>query len=267
MSKIREIIQAENGIIRIGTHDGIFHADEVFAVALIQDACKALGKKFETIRSRDTAMLDGCTLRVDVGGKYSPGTGDFDHHHEKSLPAAFGLVYQDLMLMCPLNDMSEPFFTEFVAGIDVMDTNPTSVTLPEQPIRNLSQIISGFNNLAKNQDVQFSLAVSVAEIILENEFRSAQDKGRAEIEYFNRESLPNGVAVFSEFSPIWKDKGEHEFAVMPHPSGWQIVARDTNTAIVPESVSKSKDFIFRHQSGFMATFKTKEAAILQAAKI
>lgn len=267
MSNIRSIINATEGAVSIGTHDGIFHTDEVLAVALIQYACKALGKKFEVVRSRDFSTLSNCSLRVDVGGKYSPETGDFDHHHDKSLPSAFGLVYQDLMLMCPLNDMSEPFFAEFVTGVSIMDTNPTSVTLPEQPVRNLSQIVSGFNNLKKNQDVQFSLAVSVAALILENEFRSAQEKGQAEIEYHNRQTLPNNVAVFANFSPIWKEKMEHDFAVMPHPSGFQIVARDTTIKTVPESVAESPDFIFRHASGFMATFKTKEAAIIQAAKI
>jgi uncharacterized UPF0160 family protein len=59
----------------VATHNGRFHADEVMA-------CMVLGKVFEIkiLRSRDEQILANCDILVDVGGKYKPNSGKFDHH-------------------------------------------------------------------------------------------------------------------------------------------------------------------------------------------
>lgn len=249
--------------LKIGIHDGIFHADELFAIALVELVWS--GTRVEVIRTRDAAKLAECDQRIDVGGKYDPSTGDYDHHQDKNLPSSFGLIYAQVKNHLDLDEYSEPFFAEFVRGIDIMDTNPTSVQFPDAPVRNLNQIIGGFNSF-QNQDTAFDRALVFAGQILENELRSAREKGQAAREYQDRGITENNVAVFNNFSPIWKEKGDHDFAVMPHPSGWQIVARDTRVVTVPEAVSNVEGFIFRHKNGFMATFATKEAA-LEAAKL
>ena len=55
----------------IGTHDHVFHADDVFAVATL----KLIYPDAKVIRTRDTQLLKSCDIMVDVGG------GPFDHHH------------------------------------------------------------------------------------------------------------------------------------------------------------------------------------------
>lgn len=251
-------------MMTVGTHDGIFHADELFAIALIH---RQFGENNEirVVRTRDADKLAECDVRVDVGGKYDPSTGDYDHHQDKNLPSSFGLIYAQVKNHLDLDEYSEPFFAQFVRGIDIMDTNPTSVQFPDVPVRNLNQIIGGFNDLS-NQDAAFETARVFVAQILKNELRSAREKGQAEREYQDRDITENNVAVFQNFSMIWKDKGHHDFAVMPHPSGWQIVARDTRVVTVPVAVSNVEGFIFWHKNGFMATFATKEAA-LEAAKL
>ena len=56
----------------IGTHSGIFHADEVVAISLLhlyyQDESIAI------VRTRDSKELLKCDLLVDIGG------GELDHH-------------------------------------------------------------------------------------------------------------------------------------------------------------------------------------------
>ena len=94
-------------------------------------------------------------------------------------------------------------------------------------------------------------------VIVENEKNSALLKARAEIDYAAHVVI-NEVAVFSQFSPIWKEKGKYEFAVMPHPSGWQVVAAKIVNKVVPETAKDFEGFIFRHNTGFMATFDTLE---------
>lgn len=58
--------------IRLGTHNGIFHRDEVIAITIL----KIVYEDCETtiIRSRDINKLNTCDVVVDVGG------GELDHH-------------------------------------------------------------------------------------------------------------------------------------------------------------------------------------------
>ena len=58
----------------IGTHDGIFHADEVVACAIL--TLFHSSEVIEIVRSKEISYLveKGVDIFVDVGG------GDFDHH-------------------------------------------------------------------------------------------------------------------------------------------------------------------------------------------
>jgi uncharacterized UPF0160 family protein len=62
----------------IAVHDGVMHADEVFAVATL----KCVFDDVEVIRTRNEDLLAKQQFRVDVGRKYNPDTYDFDHHQE-----------------------------------------------------------------------------------------------------------------------------------------------------------------------------------------
>ena len=88
--------------MRVITHDGLFHADEVMACAILRLAgCCAL---FEIIRSRKEAAVAGPeAILVDVGGIYDPQNCRYDHHQkefsvcrENGIPlASAGLVWRD----------------------------------------------------------------------------------------------------------------------------------------------------------------------------
>jgi uncharacterized UPF0160 family protein len=91
--------------MRIATHDGSFHADEVFAIATLQllgedpDGAPA---SLEIVRTRDQALIAGADLRIDVGFRDDPESGDFDHHQrsfDRSRAngvrfASFGLIWR-----------------------------------------------------------------------------------------------------------------------------------------------------------------------------
>ena len=62
--------------LTVAVHDGIFHADEVFAVA----GLSFLRPNLEVIRTRDPKILKSCDLRVDVGDDYNPAKNTYDHH-------------------------------------------------------------------------------------------------------------------------------------------------------------------------------------------
>ncbi|HTV22787.1 MAG TPA: MYG1 family protein, partial [Polyangiaceae bacterium] len=63
--------------LRVATHSGPFHADEVFACALRR---VFLCQPVEVVRTRDLAVIAEVDLAVDVGGEYEPARGRFDHH-------------------------------------------------------------------------------------------------------------------------------------------------------------------------------------------
>ncbi|XP_050070116.1 MYG1 exonuclease [Anopheles maculipalpis] len=64
--------------VKIGTHDGIFHCDEVLACFMLQQLPRYASAQI--IRTRDMAKLDECDIVVDVGAKFDREHHRYDHH-------------------------------------------------------------------------------------------------------------------------------------------------------------------------------------------
>ncbi|XP_026791410.2 mitochondrial import inner membrane translocase subunit Tim17-A isoform X2 [Pangasianodon hypophthalmus] len=64
--------------VKIGTHNGTFHCDEVLACYLLRQVPEY--KDAEIIRTRDPVELAGCDIVVDVGGVYDHKQHRYDHH-------------------------------------------------------------------------------------------------------------------------------------------------------------------------------------------
>lgn len=62
----------------IATHSGKFHADDVWAVAVLD----ILYPHCEMIRTRDQEKIAAAEFAVDVGGIWDPKSGRFDHHQK-----------------------------------------------------------------------------------------------------------------------------------------------------------------------------------------
>ncbi|XP_070511749.1 MYG1 exonuclease isoform X2 [Cardiocondyla obscurior] len=69
---------SEKPTMKIGTHDGTFHCDEVLACALLKLLPQY--KDASIVRSRNQSILDTCDIVVDVGGEYDPSRHRYDHH-------------------------------------------------------------------------------------------------------------------------------------------------------------------------------------------
>ncbi|XP_058869378.1 MYG1 exonuclease [Acipenser ruthenus] len=65
-------------VLRIGTHNGTFHCDEVLACFLLRQLPEY--KDAEIVRTRDPALLSECDVVVDVGGEFDPKRHRYDHH-------------------------------------------------------------------------------------------------------------------------------------------------------------------------------------------
>ena len=62
--------------IVIATHNGSFHADDVFGVAVLL----LLHPGAELVRTRDAELSAKADFAVAVGGEWDAGRGRFDHH-------------------------------------------------------------------------------------------------------------------------------------------------------------------------------------------
>ena len=66
----------QSPVIKIGTHDGSFHTDDVLAVAILS----RIFEHHQIIRTRDYDLLELMDIVVDVGEVYDHDRRRYDHH-------------------------------------------------------------------------------------------------------------------------------------------------------------------------------------------
>lgn len=270
------------------THDGIFHADEVTAVALI----KLLNPEIEVIRSRDKSVIalgkdDANTIVLDTGGELNPAKLCFDHHQDLSLRSSAGLIwetYKDEIFQA--HEIVEPAQIEhmynkinpFVSAIDDWDVNGNGVIqlwkkLPTElkNYNHFSLIVASFNrNMtdAKEQLSQFMTAVSFATEMIKNQFYSANKAFEAEKNWENREMLSPKVAYFPVYCSVWKEKISEEpelsFSITPNPQGFSIDSKDSEAFPLPtaeeiKNLIGEENLVFCHAGRFKAIVKDEES--------
>lgn len=134
--------------ITVVTHNGNFHADDVFSIA----ALKYILPTFKLIRTRNLDVINKADIVIDVGGEYAPETGRFDHHQrggagerENGIPySSFGLIWKKYGLaICDDNqEVANAVDAGLVSVIDAIDCG--HVEGVSEGI-SLSQTISMFN--------------------------------------------------------------------------------------------------------------------------
>ena len=150
--------------IQVVTHDGIFHADEVFACALL---CIAYGQEnVSIIRTRDTEVLTKATHDedvwvVDVGDDFNPSMLNFDHHmrdfnvpnrHGNKL-SSFGMVVEALLRRSFFSEVRQQLL-DFSNKVDLMDNG---IEVAED-----LRFISVLNSYSDNEEFSFYAALQTA---------------------------------------------------------------------------------------------------------
>ena len=166
----------------IVTHDGNFHADDVFSVA----ALKTIFPDFTLVRSRNADVIANADIVIDVGGEYDADAGRFDHHQrggagarDNGIPfSSFGLIWKKYGLaICDNNqDVADSVDAELVSAIDAIDCGYAEGVAEGI---SLSRTISMFNPTWQengNFDNCFDEAVDFATRILAR-FIAAADGG------------------------------------------------------------------------------------------
>ncbi|PIZ87309.1 hypothetical protein COX93_01400, partial [Candidatus Nomurabacteria bacterium CG_4_10_14_0_2_um_filter_30_12] len=63
-----ELMEMEMNKIKLITHNGSFHSDDIFATATLSLLLEKRGESFEIIRTRDEEIIKNGDYIFDVGG-------------------------------------------------------------------------------------------------------------------------------------------------------------------------------------------------------
>jgi len=284
--------------MKVATHDGSFHADDVFAVAvlgLVSD------EPLEIVRSREREVIDACDVRVDIGLRSDPATGDFDHHQrggagrrDNGIPyASFGLVWRHYGVAACDGDerAAQDVDRRLVQGIDAIDTGFTltkSLVGSARPM-DLTDLVDTYNPQwdedasAADRLARFEQAVAAATDILRRVIAGAAARSRAH--GLVREAIASAAdpRVIELEAPMpWHEAvvtgaPEALYVVYPKTDGWgvQAVPRElgqfANRRDLPEAwaglqaeelsrVTGVPDAVFCHTARFLAVARSREGA-------
>jgi uncharacterized UPF0160 family protein len=283
--------------MRVATHDGSFHADEVFAIA----ALGLLGEGLEIERTRDRDTVAQADVRVDVGFRYDPETGDFDHHQrdfelvrENGIRyASFGLIWREFggRICDGDEDVARAIDMTLVQPVDANDTGQQL----SRPIidgvypMTINGVIGGFNGrwdetLTPVQERErFDRAVELAHGVLTREIAAAISARRVVL--IVREAIETAedprVIELPVNSP-WKQVVVPEapdalFVIYPKRQGYglETVPRHLgsfeNRLDLPaewagregadlEAVTGVEDVVFCHAKRFLVVARSREGA-------
>ena len=124
--------------LRIATHNGSFHADDVFGVAVLM----LLNPGAELVRTRDMAVVAGADFAVDVGGEWDAARGRFDHHQRGFAGARpSGVVYASAGLVWHAHGAA---LVERLFGLgDAAMAQSVAATLDEELVQHLDRADTG----------------------------------------------------------------------------------------------------------------------------
>lgn len=276
----------------IVTHNEKFHADEIFACAVLL----LIFKDAEIIRSRNEEDFKRADIRVDVGEKNNPETLDFDHHQrggagnrENGCPyASFGLVWKEFgSKICENEEVAEKIDRKLVQTVDALDFGYDFFTYSDIYPYTISDMISSFNSSWEEEDNSseaFFDLLEIAKKIIEREIIKAQSILNAKdfVKKVIKYSPSLQYLILDKNCP-WKDviKYDEDFLYVIFPgleNKWMVQAVPDryksfkNKKDFPEAwaglrscelqkVSGVKDALFCHPNRFICGAKSKEGAI------
>ena len=283
--------------MKIATHNGVFHADEVFAVAALSLLLPDFNFATDVVRTRVQALIDQADVVIDVGGVYDAEAGRFDHHQSggagarwNGIPyASFGLVWKKYGAEIAGSEaVAEEVDYQLVQAIDAHDCGVELLTERlAAPVVSVSWVVSGFNPLWTDENPQFDLgfqaAVGFAQSVLRHTIAAAAADSLAVDLVAKAVSHSNKVIVELERFCPWQEPlatmcPSAVYVLFPDVSGtWRVravsVAPDSMTCKKPlpeawrglcgdalDAVAGIPGTIFCHPNGFIAGHLTKEWA-------
>lgn len=182
-------------MLNIVTHNGKFHADDVFAVALITLYLDSKSQLYNIVRTRNVDVISEADMVVDVGREYNSTKYRFDHHQgdiaarDNGVPyASFGLVWKHLSPWLFSEEFISFFDSNFVQLIDAIDCGyelftPHISGVDETSYDSLLRILyapSWQQESLESWDAGFQLAVTFAKEVISKSYNNFVCKKEAE---------------------------------------------------------------------------------------
>ena len=283
------------------THNGSFHADDIFAAAALSLYLEKKGEDFEIIRTRDQEIIKSGDYVFDVGGVYDPEQNKFDHHQKGGAGrrdngieyAAFGLVWNKFGLDVSGDEkVFDIIDKKLVTSIDAFDNgfDLYKSNFKDVAPYTIGDVLSIFSKTALedfNKDQQFFKALVWAKEILSREIKRNSDEIKIAkiIQDFYKNSSDKRIVIISAPKvsryEVWdalQEFPEVLFAVYGDNDDWAAVAMKTEKSVFknrkdfPQAwggltndefrkVTGVADSIFCHRSLFLVGAKTMEGAI------
>jgi uncharacterized UPF0160 family protein len=282
---------------KLVTHNGSFHADDIFACATLSLLLEKKGETFEIIRTRDEEIIKSGDYVFDIGGIHDEKTNRFDHHQKGGAGARDGIEYSSFGLVwkkfgaeiCASKKIADILDKKLVAPVDAFDNGMDLVNnkyeITPYYIQHLFfSMRPTWKEADLSKDKMFLECVKIAKIILTREITQVQDVILAgELVNTNyRNSSDKRIVVLDDKYPF------DALGVFPEPlfvvypravtGDWGVEAvRDNpktfkNRKSLPASWAGLRDeelekmtgvpgAIFCHRGLYLAVAKTKEGAI------
>jgi uncharacterized UPF0160 family protein len=284
------------------THDGNFHPDDVFSVALLSLLFKG---KIKVIRSRDPKFIPPADFVLDTGDTYEPDKNRFDHHQEGNAGfrdnrisfSTFGLLWKKYgEEVCGSKKVADILDKKLV---QIIDADDCGVILHKNVFENIYPFLMLDTIYActptwkednDNIDDYFMRAVDLAKTILEREIKITNDRVDAEsfVAEVYKNSKDKRVIIFNDeryFLPkdLLSTYSEPLFTVYKHRVNkmWRIgtIRKDQRTFEVRKNfpqtwwgkrdgdlaaVTGIEDAVFCRNGGIFAGATSKEGAIKMA---
>jgi uncharacterized UPF0160 family protein len=231
---------------RIITHNGTFHADDVFAVSILS----LVYPTFEVVRTRDVDIIATGDIVLDVGRQYDPLTHRYDHHQEgaagvreNGIPyAACGLIWKHFAHK--LSDNPEVIAEVEKNLIEPIDAGDNGVLISESKFKDrveysLGSLVHAFNKTWKeeqNDDAMFLELVQFARKIVEREIKRATDKidARSQVENAYQQATDKRIVFLDKPYPwgsVIQQYPEPLYVISPEVTNgfWNVSAVRVNT--------------------------------------
>lgn len=245
LSSLTSQTESRNTTLTIGTHNGIFHSDEILACAILCLINSNL--PIQILRTRNFNMLIQCDICIDIGG------GKFDHHQSGfnqkrkngTKYASAGLIWNSFgkqlikfvlekhfpNFTCNINAIFETFDNYFVSPVDCEDNG---IQAQNHRLSFISSFLPlWFNNNQDDFNKQFYQVLVITMKIVEQELKTTIGKeiAKATIEsnWNSTNYFKDGILEIPSQTMDWvetvisiNDSTESRkinFVIFPYPDG------------------------------------------------
>lgn len=246
--------------MQIITHDGLFHADEVFACALLLEF---YDRNLEIVRTRHLTKehFTSKYFLIDQGRVLEPENLNFDHHQYKN-----GLASNMLILdwLYDIKKVPKEFYDGIrldMLGISHVDTNgydfKSMNSTGSIPIFHVNNFFKVINHLNKEGDENFEDAIMMARMYLKGQYRFNVLTRIKSKEIWDKGVTYGKVRELNEYPHFWKEYNQENFILYPDDDKWVVQSKDSTIYPLQEKGNE----VFFHKNKFIAVFENKFDAL------